>query len=361
MGNARRLLALAAAFNTVLAAGVATAQTVIVIGAPRESAIELLFNNAKIGSATADASGSATFPLNLFKPGDKTETDAHVVVDTCEALHRIELVEPGQEALVAGPGCARREFTELFIVRQVTTLVVDVFAERQAVWIRQGTPPAAWLDPDRQGIAPPPELRPSPKGLVFSGGGSFSKFANAILTTCGSAETCSGKSSRPGLSGAVAYWLTPFLAAEAGVLKPTNLRASGSGTGYSFESSLETLTFTFSGKLGYAHGPFRGYGQGGATLSRTMAITNETFDDYTYTVDDETVTVLGGEQTFVLRTQGWGWMFGGGGEFWFTRWFGVYGEISYLALKGSTRDAGEGKINERLTSYVVGVRLAVRR
>jgi hypothetical protein len=361
MGSAWRPLALAAALNTVLAAGVATAQTVIVIGAPRGSAIELVLNNAKIGGATADASGNATFPLNVRKAGDKTETYLRVAVDACDALQRVQLFEPTQEVLPVDPACTRREFTELFITRQITTLVVDVFPERQAVWVRQGKPPDAWLTPDRENVAPPPELRPSPKGLIFSGGGSYAMFANATATTCGDATTCSGKSSRPALSGAVAYWFTPFLAAEAGVLKPTNLRASGSGSGYSFESSLETLAFTFSGKAGFSHGPFRAYGQGGGTLSRTMSITNETFDDYTYTVNGVTSTVLGGEQTFVLRTQGWGWMFGGGAEFWVNRWFGVYGEVSWLTLKGKTRDTGEGSINQRLTSVVAGVRLGIGR
>jgi hypothetical protein len=361
MGSAWRSLALAAALNTVLAAGLATAQTVTAVGAPRGSAVELTLNDAKIGTATADASGAATFPLTLVKPDSKTELNLRVVVDTCDALHRVHLFEPNQELSPVAPGCTRRQFTELFIIRQVTTLVVDVFPERQAVWVRQGRPPSGWLNPSREDIAPPRALRPSPRGLVFSGGAGLAAFSNAVSVTCGDAQTCAGGGSQAALSGSVAYWFTRFAAVEAAFLKPASVWGKGSGSGYEFESSFETLVFVFGGKGGYSYGPIRLYGQGGATYSRTMLTTNETFDDYTYTSNNVTSTLIGGEQTFVLRTSGWGWMFGGGGEYWITRWLGVYGEVSRLALKGGNRDVGEGSVDERITSVVGGIRFSIGR
>ena len=121
MGGAWRSLALAAALNSVLAAGLATAQTVTAVGAPRGSAVELTLNDARFGTATVDASGTATFPLTLVKPDSKTELNLRVVVDTCDALHRVHLFEPNQELSPVAPGCTRRQFTELFIIRQVTT------------------------------------------------------------------------------------------------------------------------------------------------------------------------------------------------------------------------------------------------
>ena len=42
----------------------------------------------------------------------------------------------------------------------------------------------------------------------------------------------------------------------------------------------------------------------------------ETIDDLTITVDNVQQTIPGGTQASLLQTEGWGWLFGGGGEVW---------------------------------------------
>ena len=355
-----RSLALAAAMHVVAAAGVATAQTVVVTGAAPRSTVELLLNSAKTGTATADATGNATLPVSLSKPASKTATDVRVWVDTCEALRRVMLVEPLQEVPALGAGCVRKEFTELFVLRQATTLVVDVATGHEAVWVIQGRPPADWLRPDREAV-PPPERRPSPKGIVLFGGASYVKYNDAVAVACGSASECSGTSSRLALSVGAGYWVIRYLGIEAAYVRPQNVTASGSGNGYAFNSSLDTNIFTLVGKGGYAYGPFRFYGQAGANYSRTLATTAETFTDYTYTIDNVTQTIAGGSQTLQMRTGGWGWLFGGGAEIWIKPRFAIYGEVWRAALKGSNLDAAEGSIDDRLTFIMGGVRVHLGR
>src|SRR5262245_54055611 len=93
MTNPWRPLALAAALHVVVCVGVAAAQTVIVRRAPAGSKVEFVLNADTIGDAVVNADGDATIVAKV--PG-KTDMDAYLYVDTCDALRRIFVVQRGQ-------------------------------------------------------------------------------------------------------------------------------------------------------------------------------------------------------------------------------------------------------------------------
>ncbi len=356
-----RALALAAAFNVAVGVGVGTAQTVIVRNAPPGSTIELVLNAATIGSATAAPGGDATLAVNLPAHGGKTETDAYIYVDVCASLRRVLLVERGLQPPARGEACSRKEMAGLFLVRQVTTIVVDVAGPSPMVWLRQGPVPKEWLGqgPERSGAAS--ARRPSPTGLVLFGGGSLMTFRDANVLACGNVANCAGKDSPLAYTAGAAYWFTRFLAAEASYMKPADVTADGSGNNYRFNSFLASRVLTVAGKVGVPIGRVRLYGQAGANYHRATTSATQTIDDSTVTTGDVTTTITGGTQTFELMTAGWGWLFGGGVEAWVKPSFAIYGEVGRARLKGDAVDSGEGGIDDRVTFILFGARVRIGR
>jgi hypothetical protein len=347
MMNRWRPLALAAALNVALCVGVADAQTVIVRNAPAGSTIELGLNAATIGSAVADASGTAT----LAVPGNvsKTETDAYVYVDVCDKMRRVLLLERGQPAPPAG-ACDRSQIVGLFLVRRVSTLVVDVGGPNPTVLLRQG--PVDLRSPDRAAFA-------APTGLVLFGGGGFGKFGNARAIACGNVGTCAGDESGLMYTAGAAYWLTNILAAEVSYLRPAEVTVDGSGDNFQFNSSLDAHVVTIAGKIGAPVGRVRFYGQAGMNYHRATFSTTQTIDDATVTIDEVTETIEGGTQSFELKTAGWGWQFGGGVEIWVAPFVAIYGEGGRAVIKGDARDGGEGSLDDHLTYALGGVRIRI--
>lgn len=358
MTNSWRLLICAAALNVTLNAGVAMAQTVIVRKAPPGSTIELVLNTATVASAPADQAGDATLDVDLSKNISKTETDAYMYVDVCDRLRRVVIVERGVTPPPSG-ACERKAIAGLFWLRGVTTMVVDVSAAAPTMHLRQGRVPAEWLrdvDPSA-----PRERRLAPKGLVLSGGVGPASVSGAVATSCGSADQCTGDDSGFAYAASAAFWVTRFLAAEVSYVKPADVTASGSGSTYRFDSRLDADVLSIVGKAGAPIGPVRVYGQLGPAYHRATLSTTQTIDDVTVTSGDVTTTIKGGTQTFELRTQGWGWVFGGGLEGWVTDSVAIFGEFGRGALKGSARDGGEGTIDDRLTFLLAGVRVRLGR
>jgi hypothetical protein len=120
------------------------------------------------------------------------------------------------------------------------------------------------------------------------------------------------------------YWIWPYLAISGGFLKPWGAKAEGSGTGYRFETSLTPNIVTITGKVGAPFGRFRVYGESGAAYNWTSRTTTQTMNETTIVVDGLPIVVPGGTQVFELKTEGWSWMWGGGGEFWLTPVVGVW-------------------------------------
>ena len=119
-----RPFAVAAALLLTAGGGVAAAQTLIARRAPIGSTIELLVNSTKAGPAQADAAGDAKIPFTL--PAGKTEIDARVYVDTCGETRRVLVADRDSVAVPPETDCIRQEVTGVFLVRKVSSLVVNV-------------------------------------------------------------------------------------------------------------------------------------------------------------------------------------------------------------------------------------------
>lgn len=344
-----RLPALAAVLNLVMGAGLAAAQTVIVRHAPAGAAIEVTVNGETAASATADETGTAKLTVKM--PGGKVETDAEMHVDACDNLRRLVLFERAFVPPSPAPGCRRTELGRLFLLRPVTTLLVDL-AEPAHLWLRQGSVPDVWLSD-----APIVERtwRPSPTGLVLSGGGAMTSIRDAGAIACGTAE-CEQDAAGLNYSLGVDWWVARFFALEVGFTKPANMTATGSGAGYRFESGLDTQMITAGIKMGVPIGPVRIYGRAGANRHRAIATTSQTTDPVTVVVDEVEQTFPGGTQNYEFRTSGWGWLFGGGVEVWLANSFGLYAEGGAAKLKGDAIGNIEVSIDDRATFLFVGAR-----
>jgi hypothetical protein len=330
--------------------------------APPGSTIELVLNGTPIGSATAARDGSASLPVNLSSHIKKSETDVHVYADVCgETARRVFLEEPGVPPPAPNTGCTRTELVGLFVLRGVTTLLVDVAGSRPAVWLRQGPAPAEWLAGDQPDYATSSTRRPSPTGLVLFAGAGLARFGDTTTQSCGNVTTCEGKDGRRDFAVGAAFWITRFLGIQGTYLRPGKLNIAGSATGYTFTDRLDAHVLTVSANGGIPIGPVRIYGQFGRSFHRATSSLSETIDERTIALDQGNVTLPGGTQSTELKTEGWGWQFGGGIEGWVKPSFALYAEAGRSALKGSERSNGAGKLDERATYVVGGFRIRLWR
>jgi hypothetical protein len=351
MTESRRLLCLAAAINLTLGVGAATAQTVLVRNAPPDSTIEVVLNTSPAGSTKVGASGIATIEAKLLTDPAKTETDAQIFVDVCGTTRRVLLAERGVQLPSPEAGCVRRDMGGIFLVKPITTLVVDFVSGSPTLLLRQGSvslePPHVWPD--------------APTGLVLFGGGSLTWVSNARLIFCGDVTPCEGGSSGLGFTAGAAYWITPYLAAEGSYIRPKEVTASATTDTFSFDSSFKTEVLTAAGVFGVPVGPVRLFGKVGGAYHRATSDTLQTMEARTVVVDGVEQTIPGGNQRYVLKTAGWSWLFSGGGEVWLSQSFALYGEFGRAALKGPSRESetAEGLVDDRMTTLFFGVRLRI--
>ena len=360
MREFRRLLLLAAALTVIVAAGRATAQTVVVTKAPPGAAVELGLNAATVGTATADVAGMATLKLDLESRGRKPSADVRILVDVCEKARRVTLVETGWEAPPPAAGCNRHEVFGVFFLQKITTLVVSAAEGAQAVWLKQGPAPDAWL----RDLPPETEKKTGsdtmvPKGFLLYVGAGLSKYTNASTVSCGTNTSCASDDTQIAVRIGGDYWIRPYLAISGGFLKPWGAKAEGAGNGYRFETSLTPNIVTITGKVGAPFGRFRVYGESGAAYNWTTRTTTQTMNETTIVVDGLPIVVPGGTQVFELKTDGWSWMWSGGGEFWLTPIAAVWGEFSWVKLVGKASGGGEGSLNDTVTSVAGGIRLSL--
>lgn len=347
IGNGRAVLLACA----LVAGGTAdaAAQTVMARNAAPGTTIEVVLNGAAVGSGTANAEGIATVPVNMPGAIGKSEIDAFLFVDYCENLRIVQIVERGKAAPPKTANCERRDITGLFVVRRVSTLVIDVGATNPTVLLRQG--------PFR--IRPPRVWKPAATGLVLSGGGMFGKFRDTTFYACGTVEQCEGKQSGIGVQAGATFWLGRFVGADIGYFKPKIATASGSGTGFTFDSEFEAQMLTLGGRVGIPIGPTRIYGHGGFNKHQALTTTNQTYDEQKITVDGVERTIPGGTQKFEMLTEGWGWQFGGGFEAWLGPRGALFVEAGNMVLKGKPVPSGEGKLDERYSYLSFGARVKV--
>ena len=347
-------------FTTLLflgaAAAVASAQTIIVTNAPPGAAVEFVLNEAAVANGTTDQAGSVTLTATPPPGAARGDMDAQIYVDACDTLRRVLIVDRSVPVRAAAPGCVRSQIAGLFLVRPISTLVLDVTGPTPTVLLRQGrfTPP------------PPGEVRtwsPSPTGLVVSGAAGFAALRDPAASGCGDVTDCSGDGSGLAYAAGAAFWFTRLIAAEVVYMRPSEGTATGQGSNFRFDGSVDAHVLTLAAKVGIPIGPVRLYGKGGATRTWATLFTTQTSEDVTQTVNGVTTTVPGGTTEFGLKTEGWGWIIGGGLEGWMTRSVAIYVEGGRAALKGeSVEDAGaEGSFDDALTYIGVGLKVRVGR
>jgi hypothetical protein len=328
--------------------GTAAAQTVVVRKIPAGTAVEVMVNTTKAGSAQADAAGDASIPLKLPEAAGAAEIDANIAVDVCGPLYRVSIVARGTPAPAPETGCERRPVSGLFLIRRVTTLVVHADSLIPSVLLIQGSYDLAPEGPART-------WRDAPVGLVLFGGAGRTTYSNAVDRACGNVSPCSGSGEWGALTGGADYWVLPFLAATGSFLKPVQLDIAGEGANFDFNSFVDAYVLTVGGKVGLPLGPLRAYGYAGGAYHQGNFGTTQTNEDVTITVDGVEQVIPGGTQSFELQTAGWGWMYGGGLEGWITRSFALYGEIGRLGIKGDATE-GEGAVDDHVMSISLGVR-----
>lgn len=339
-----RLLAIAAALNVTAGAATVAAQTVMVRNAPPGVAVEVLLNDLVTATGTTSPTGEVSLDLKMPDPG---EMDANVYVDVCEKTRRVLVVDRNKRPSPAPAGCDRREISGVFWVRPVNTLVVDVGGVQPAMLLIKGayTPPKPTAAGGEGGDASTPR-RPSPTGFTLFGGGGLGKFRDAFLIACGNAPGCTGHDGGLGYSFGGTYWITRWLGAEGGYLKPRKVTVKGGDT-FTFDSAFDVDIFPVVAKVAIPAGPVRVYGLVGGNYHQSTLNLTETIDSAT--------------QSFVQRTHGWGWMYGGGLEGWVTPKVALYGELSLAQVKGKAEDKGEGLIDDRLRFLGFGVRIRLSR
>jgi Outer membrane protein beta-barrel domain len=259
----------------------------------------------------------------------------------CPTVRRVLIVERAVQVPVQDAGCTRRDMGGIFVVKSISSLVVDVGGPSPTLLLRQG----------RVSLDPPRVWKPAPTGLVLFGGGAFTSGGNVTAIACGDVAGCSGDQAGLGYSAGAAYWLTPFLAAEGTYIKAADATAAGRTDTFEFESVFEVEVLTLVGKVGIPRGPVRPYGLAGATYQQSTFRTSQTM------LGAETPNTL----SYQTRTDGWGFVFGGGVEMWFSSVFGVYGEYGNAGIKGTSRDHddGSGSVDARMHSVLFGARLRV--
>jgi hypothetical protein len=159
----------------------------------------------------------------------------------------------------------------------------------------------------------------------------------------------------------LAYWFSPFVAAEAQYVAPGDATFEGSATSFRFNSSLETRLLTMAGLVAAPAGRARVYGRAGVNRHRAVLLTTQTVDDQSVTTGQVTQTIPGGTQTLELRTAGWGYVVGGGVEVWLSRWVSLYGDLNRASLKGSAAEIPDLTIDEAAWLAQFGVRIRIGR
>lgn len=342
MNRLWRLLAMAAALNVTAGAAIAAAQTVMVRNAPPGASVEVLLNDAMAGTGTAGADGGISVDLKMPEPG---EMDTNVYVDVCDKLRRVLVVDRNRRPPAVPAGCDRREVSGLFLVRRINTLVVDVGALQPSMLLVKGTytPPKPPAAEGEEGATTRP---PTPTGVTLFGGGGLGKFRDAFLIACGNAQGCDGRDQGVGYSFGGTVWITPWLAAEGGYLKPRGVTTQGGDT-FRFDSTFDVDIFPIVAKVGIPAGRFRPYGLVGTAFHQSTLNASQTIDTLS--------------QSFAQRTHGWGWIYGGGAEGWVTSKVALYGEFSFTQVKGKAEDGGEGLVADRLRFLGFGIRVRLSR
>jgi hypothetical protein len=349
MRGPRRLLPLVAGVIMVVGSGSANAQSVVLRGAAPGSTLDVLRNDAAVGSATVAPTGDAVVAFESFPDPKTKEADVFVFVDECGNTWRVLVSDRGRQPAPPEPRCARTDIGALFLLTNRSSLVVSVGGRAPTLLLIQGR-----YDPESTTAR-----ALAPTGFMVFGGAGLASVTNASEVGCGSVPQCTSSGYGIGYTFGVGYWPLPFLGAEAAFMKPSNDVTSGSTSTYRFDTALDARMLTFVGKGGVPAGTARIYGLFGLNYVEATVRTSQINDDVIVPVDGVGQVLEGGSQSWELRTSGWSWLLGGGAEIWVTPRIGIFGEVNRAILEGTSIDDVEGTIDYRLLSFLFGVKVRI--
>ena len=354
----RRLISMSVvAVAALIGAASATAQTVIVRNVPPSTKVDAQVNAGPVASATPGAEGDATIALDV--PARTDELDVRFFVDVCSAEVHVQIISPGLQPAPVAAGCNRNELWGVFVMRRVTTFVVDLDGTSASMHITQGPPPASWVGRSQSDTGRRYFQTPPPLGFIVFGAAGIPTFSNSIDTACGDATTCSRETfTGAGAIGAT-YWIKSFLGAQITLAKPAQASAFGSGDTFRFTSTLDSRLVTIAAIGAVPVGAVRLYGLGGTNYHRATFTTTETIEDPALVVLNAPQRIPGGTETLVHRSEGWNWLIGGGLEAWVTKSAGFYAEMQHARLKAPDVGSIEGGIDDHLMLIVGGVRIRI--
>jgi hypothetical protein len=329
-----RTLAAATAVS-MIAAGTATAQTVLVRHATPGETVDVVVNSAAAVSDVVGPDGVARVGFALPAEWLRSGMDARIFADSCVNRRRVLIIERNAPVPAAAEGCTRSDIAGLYLVRRESTLVVNV----------AGTIPTLLLVKGNFSLKPPTPAPSSSKGLVLYGGGGFASFPDEVDHACGNVSDCGGDDTVGMFTGGASFWVTKWLALDGSYVKPSKPTAAGGDELDGFDSTIDVEFLTAGGKLAVPVGRMRIYVTGGATFHRATTTVVQ--------------TIAGASQTIPVETEGVGWYAGGGFEVWATKWFGLYAEGSRSVLKGDRTDKAEGSFNEAMNVAVLGARVRI--
>jgi hypothetical protein len=352
-----------AAFCLLATAATASAQTVFVRHAPPGRAIDVVVGRTDAGKGAADENGDARIPISLQSAVGKPEMDATVFVDICQDLTRIVVEQGGSAVPAPGVGCERRDVQGLYAVKPESTLVVNIGGAVPTMLLIQGSyspPKRSEENPEGADEKQPP--RPASTGLALYAAGALTSIKNTASNACGAVPDCTPDGSGFGYTVGGVIWLTKWLGAEGGYLRPAQVRASRTSDPLHIDMRMKTDLVIVAGKVAIPAGPARIFGTFGADYHQATQDTTETLTDRSVTgPDGNPVTLPGGTQSFHLETQGWSYLWGGGAEVWLSRPFALFGEVNVINIKGKPVGGGEGRVVDRFTTINFGMRVHVGR
>lgn len=342
-------------------AATAAAQTVLLVHAPAGATVDVTLNAATVGSGTVAPDGQAKVPLATSGKITVAGLDANVYLDVCNKSYHVVIVGNGRTPAPAADNCDRRDISGVFWVRPINTLVIDVSEAAPSMLLIKGAykPPPAPVAESEQAARP---KRPSPAGMMVFGGGGISSFSDLVSVACGNVA-CSNKSYHPTYTFGAEYWIKPWVGIEGSFIKPATAKVAGTdGSTFNFNTSLDTRVYTVEGKGAAPLGRLKIFGHGGLVFQQSTMTTNNTILATSVTTSDGTVLpVPGGTQAFTGKTRGFGWMFGGGAEFWVAKKIAVYGDVGIVRLKGSASDGSQAILDDHLSYVVIGMKFRLQR
>ncbi len=348
----RPTLALAAMLFCAVAT-TAAAQTFIVQNVPAGGKVEVVLNSTPLGTGTPDAKGDARVPTNAFTKPD-AEAVVHVIVDACGTTTRIVFVERNLEVQPPAEGCtSRRDVTGFFVLRHVTTMVIDIGELVPSVRLRQGSIPSVWLVHGPLVVGP---FNPMSRGLEVFAAGGIDNLRDAGHVLCGDVNGCTSSGVRPATRYGVAFWPIRLAGIEASYTKLGKVSANASSTTFGFNGVVNTEMYTVAAKSGLRLGRTRLFFYLGSDFHRAVTSTTEIVNDTSVTVNGTSQTLPGGTISSGFRTSGWGWMFGAGIDIWASDHFAFYTEAMFANVKG-TSPGNEGAMNDHASLLLVGGRL----